>query len=133
MLDRAPELRRISVLIRSKALLSGRERFEKILNTSPVFGPLHERFGAQFSRYVAERVEVVEGELSEVHMALGEPTRRRLLREVDLGRALRRACGLQTPICARRIAVECGRDHERGGVRGGERSRVVCSTYRPAM
>jgi long-chain acyl-CoA synthetase len=84
MLDRAPELRRVSVLIRSKALLSARERFEKILNTSPVFGPLHERFGAQFSRYVAERVEVVEGELSEVHMGLAEPTRRRLLREVDL-------------------------------------------------
>jgi hypothetical protein len=84
MLDRVPEIERIYVLLRSKALLSARERFEKIINTSPVFGPLHERFGARFTRFISEKVEVIEGELSEPRMMLNEPTLRRLRREVDL-------------------------------------------------
>ena len=37
MLERAPEIERIYVLLRSKSLVSARARFEKIVNSSPVF------------------------------------------------------------------------------------------------
>jgi nucleoside-diphosphate-sugar epimerase len=84
MLERVPEVGRIHVLLRPKALVSGRGRFEKIINTSPVFGPLHERLGARFSSLVADKVDVVEGELSEPNLGLSEAAARRLRRDVDL-------------------------------------------------
>jgi hypothetical protein len=84
MLDRAPQIGRVYVLLRSKALLSARERFEKIVNTSPVFGPLHERLGPRLSRLIAEKVEIIEGELSEPNLLVPEATLRRLRRDVDL-------------------------------------------------
>jgi thioester reductase-like protein len=46
MLDRVPEIGRIYVLLRPKALRSARDRFEKIVQTSPAFRALHERYGA---------------------------------------------------------------------------------------
>jgi len=84
MLERAPEIGRIHVLLRSKSLLSARDRFEKIVNTSPVFGPLHERMGARLSQYIAEKVEVLEGELGASDLLLDVDSRRRLQRQLDL-------------------------------------------------
>src|SRR5262245_13483768 len=80
MLERAPEIGRVYVLLRGKALLGARERFEKIVNTSPVFAPLHERHGARLSRFLADKVEVIEGVLSEPNMMLSEVVARRLRR-----------------------------------------------------
>jgi long-chain acyl-CoA synthetase len=84
MLERAPEIGRIYVLLRSKSLVSARGRFEKIVNTSPVFKGLHERHGAQLSQFIADKVEVVEGELSEPNLMLADGALRRLQRDVDL-------------------------------------------------
>lgn len=84
VLDRAPEIGRITVLIRGKALLSARERFEKIVNTSPVFKPLHERLGPQLSEFLASKIDVLEGELSAPDLQLDEVTLRRLRQSVDL-------------------------------------------------
>jgi long-chain acyl-CoA synthetase len=84
MLERAPEVARIYVLLRSKSLVSARSRFEKIVNTSPVFKALHERFGAGLSQFIADKVEVIEGELSAPNLMLAEPVLRRLQRDVDL-------------------------------------------------
>jgi long-chain acyl-CoA synthetase len=84
MLERAPEIERIYVLLRSKSLVSARSRFEKIVNGSPVFGPMHERLGAAMSDFIADKVEVIDGELSEPNMGLPDSITRRLLRDVDL-------------------------------------------------
>jgi thioester reductase-like protein len=84
LLDRLPEVGRVYVLSRPKALLSARERFEKVLNQSPAFRPLHERLGASFGALVASKLEVVEGEISEPMMGLAPDVHARLLREVDL-------------------------------------------------
>jgi nucleoside-diphosphate-sugar epimerase len=83
-LSQLPEIARIYVFLRPKALLSARQRFEKMLNTSPAFQPLHERFGAELSAYVSARVEVIEGELSEPDLGLPKPLLRRLRRELDV-------------------------------------------------
>ena len=84
MLDRVPEIGRIYVLLRSKALLSGRERFEKMVNTSPAFRPLHERFGPAFSSFLADKIEVVEGDIGGADLGLEPSVLERLRRDVDL-------------------------------------------------
>ena len=84
LLDRLPEVARVYVLSRPKALLSARERFEKVLNQSPVFQPLHERLGPAFGALVAGKLEVVEGEISEPNLGLTPEVHARLVREVDL-------------------------------------------------
>jgi len=84
MLDRVPEIGRIYVLLRSKALLSARERFEKMVNTSPAFRPLHERLGPAFSSFLADKIEVIEGELGADDLGLEPAVLGRLRRDVDL-------------------------------------------------
>jgi len=84
MLERAPEIGRVYVLLRSKALVSAQGRFEKIVNTSPVFCRLHERHGSSLGRYLASKVEVIEGELSAPSLGLGGELAGRLRRELDL-------------------------------------------------
>lgn len=79
-----PEIERIYVFLRPKALVPARQRFEKMLNTSPAFRPLHERFGPRLSAYLAERIEVVEGELSEPDLGLAPALVRRLRRDLDV-------------------------------------------------
>src|SRR5262245_7859470 len=63
VLAQLPEIERLYVFVRPKALVAGRQRFEKMLNTSQGFKPLHDRFGPRLSEYLAERLEVVEGDL----------------------------------------------------------------------
>jgi len=84
LLDWLPDVGRVYVLSRPKALLSARERFEKMINTSPAFRPLHERLGPAFGALVADKVEVVEGEISEPLLGLTREAHARLAREVDL-------------------------------------------------
>src|SRR5215510_9423899 len=79
-----PEIERIYVFLRPKALVPARQRVEKMLNTSPAFRPLHERFGPRLSAYLAERIEVVEGELSEPDLGLAPALVRRLRRDLDV-------------------------------------------------
>jgi long-chain acyl-CoA synthetase len=83
-LTHLPEIERIYVFLRPKALMPARQRFEKMLNTSPAFRPLHERFGARLSTYLAERVEVVEGELCAPDLGLPAALVRRLRRDLDV-------------------------------------------------
>jgi long-chain acyl-CoA synthetase len=84
LLERVPEVGRVYVLSRPKALLSAHERFEKVLNQSPVFRPLHERLGPAFGALVTSKLEIVEGEISEPALGLAPDVHARLLREVDL-------------------------------------------------
>jgi long-chain acyl-CoA synthetase len=65
-------------------LLSGRERFEKMVNTSPAFRPLHERFGPAFSPFLADKIEVVEGDIGSDELGLEPGVLARLRRDVDL-------------------------------------------------
>src|ERR1700753_2615295 len=83
-LTQLPELERIYVFLRPKALVSARQRFEKMLNTSPAFRPLHDRFGARLGAYLDERLEVLEGELSEPDLGLAPSIARRLRRDLDV-------------------------------------------------
>ncbi len=84
LLQQIPEIGRISLLIRSKRSTSPLQRFERLVAESPVFEPLAERYGAELARFLAERIEVVEGDTAEPGLGLAADVRQRLERSVDL-------------------------------------------------
>jgi long-chain acyl-CoA synthetase len=83
-LEMLPEVGRIHVLLRPGARQSARGRFENLLNTSPVFERLHTLHGADLSRYLCERVQVVEGDLAKPDIGVVPVVAARLQRDLDL-------------------------------------------------
>ncbi len=84
VLEQLPNIGRISLLLRPRRSTSALRRFEKLVSDSPVFDPLAQRFGPELGRFLADRVEVIEGDTSEPGLGLEAETRRRLERSVDL-------------------------------------------------
>jgi len=84
MLELVPEVASIRVLLRRKALLTARERFEKMVNGSPAFAPLHERFGAGFASYLMSKVQLLDGDVSEPNLGLATHEVMTLRRDLDL-------------------------------------------------
>jgi thioester reductase-like protein len=84
VLAELPEIERLYVFLRPKALVPARQRFEKMLNTSAAFKPLHDRYGARLSQYLATRLEVVEGDLGAPDLGLAPDLVRRLNRDLDV-------------------------------------------------
>jgi long-chain acyl-CoA synthetase len=82
-LERVPDMGRIYVLLRGKGRAVG-ERFERIISTSMVFKPLHERYGDRMSAFVSERIEVVAGDVSKPNLGMEPKVAERLCRDVDL-------------------------------------------------
>lgn len=79
-----PEIGRIFLLIRRHGKRSALQRFEKIVAESPTFKPFHEFYGNQLGEFLAERIEVIEGDVSEPQLGLAPQTARRLHGELDL-------------------------------------------------
>ena len=84
LLEYVPDIGRIYVFMRPRSLVSGRSRFENILNTSPVFSALHEQYGPGLTAYLANRLEVVEGSLEEDGLGFSPALSARLRRDLDL-------------------------------------------------
>ncbi|MGH9709631.1 MAG: SDR family oxidoreductase, partial [Candidatus Acidiferrales bacterium] len=79
-----PEIGKVYVLVRRRRSISATERFRKIVDESPVFEPLTQRHGTQWEHFLAERVEVLDGDLSQAGLGLDEAVRARLSRSLDL-------------------------------------------------
>ncbi|MGH9679652.1 MAG: SDR family oxidoreductase, partial [Candidatus Acidiferrales bacterium] len=84
LLSEVPQIGKIYLLIRRQKTSTAQRRFEKIFEESPVFDALQEELGERFADFVAERVEVVEGDVSRPGLGLAAGTRERLGRELDL-------------------------------------------------
>jgi len=84
LLSDLPEVGCIYLLIRRQKSNPALRRFEKMVEESPVFDPLHERYGAGLGRFLAERVEVVEGDASQPGLGLSPEIATRLLSRLDL-------------------------------------------------
>lgn len=84
LLSEIPDIGKIYVLIRRQRSTTAERRFEKIFEESPVFDPLQERLGDRFAEYVAERVEVIEGDVSQPGLGIAPEVRARLTRALDL-------------------------------------------------
>jgi long-chain acyl-CoA synthetase len=84
ILNEVPQIGKIYLLIRRQRTTTSQRRFEKIFEESPVFDPLQEQFGDRFAEYVNDRVEVVEGDVSQPGLGIEPETRARLARDLDL-------------------------------------------------
>jgi hypothetical protein len=72
VLQEIPEVDKIYLLIRRNRSTSAHRRFEKIIEESPIFEPLQEKHGDGFRQFIAEKVEVVEGDVSRPDLGLAE-------------------------------------------------------------
>jgi thioester reductase-like protein/phosphoserine phosphatase len=83
LLSDVPAIGKVYVVVRSRRSISAAERFRKAVE-SPVFDPLAQRHGSQFGKFLAERIEVLDGDLSKPALGLDEATQARLARTLDL-------------------------------------------------
>jgi len=79
-----PELARVYLLIRPQKSTSAERRFEKLVEDSPVFDPLFARYGARLGRFLASRVEVLEGDVSQRGLGLAANRSQALRADLDL-------------------------------------------------
>jgi thioester reductase-like protein len=79
-----PEIGRIYLLIRRQKSNPAEARFEKLVEESPVFDPLYRRYGAGLARFLRERVEVVEGDVSQRDLGLAPDVSKFLAKNLDL-------------------------------------------------
>ncbi len=79
-----PEIGRVYLLIRRQKTNPAVRRFEKLVEESPVFDPVHERYGANLPRFIADRVEVLEGDASQPGLGFDKDTAARVLPVLDL-------------------------------------------------
>jgi thioester reductase-like protein len=84
LLEKIPEIGRITLLIRRNRTTSGQRRFEKIVEESPAFDGLHEIHGGTLATFLKDKVEVAEGDVSLPGLGMDEETQARLARTLDL-------------------------------------------------
>ncbi len=84
LLSDLPEIGRVYLLIRRQKSNPAVRRFEKIVEESPVFDPLHERYGGKLPQFLADRVEVLEGDASQAGLGLDPGIRERVSAQLDL-------------------------------------------------
>jgi thioester reductase-like protein len=84
LLNDVPQIGKIYLLVRRQRTTTAERRFEKILEESPVFDRLQEHLGDRFADFVAERVEVVEGDVSQAGLGMAPEIRAHLARTLDL-------------------------------------------------
>jgi thioester reductase-like protein len=79
-----PNVKRIYLLIRRQKSNPAERRFEKLVEDSPVFDPLFERYGARLDDFLREKIEIVEGDVSQPDLGLTPDVARRLQKNLDL-------------------------------------------------
>jgi thioester reductase-like protein len=84
LLENIPDIGKITLLIRRNRTTSAQRRFEKIVEESPTFDTLQERYGRNLGAFLKEKVEVVEGDVSAAGLGLDEATQARLTKSLDL-------------------------------------------------
>ena len=84
LLEKIPEIAKITLLIRRNRTTSAQRRFEKIVEESPTFDKLLEIHGAKLAAFLKQKTEVVEGDVSLPGLGLDAQTQERLAKSVDL-------------------------------------------------
>ncbi len=79
-----PEIGKLYLLIRRQKSSPAQKRFEKMMEESPVFDPVFEKYGDRLGALLAEKIEVVEGDVSQPAVGLDSETAARLRKDLDL-------------------------------------------------
>lgn len=84
LLEKIPDIAKVTLLIRRNRTTSAQRRFEKIVEESPTLDRLQEMHGANLAAFLKEKVDVVEGDVSQPGLGLGTSTQARLQRSLDV-------------------------------------------------
>jgi len=84
LLNDLPEIGRVTLLIRGHKTATAVQRFQRIVEESPVFETLAARYGDGFAKFLSERVEVADGDSSKPGLGLAADVRARLGASVDV-------------------------------------------------
>lgn len=84
LLHKVPEIGRIYLLIRRQGKRRGLDRFEQIVRESPALDPLFEKLGAGAAAFLREKIEVVEGDITQPDLGLAADIKARLQAQLDL-------------------------------------------------
>lgn len=79
-----PEVGCIYLLIRRQKSTPAQHRFERLIEESPVFDALYERFGHKLLRFLNERVRVIEGDVSQPNLGMARELAEMLRHKLDL-------------------------------------------------
>ena len=79
-----PDVKRIYLLIRRQKSNPGERRFEKMIEDSPVFDPLFEGYGDRLPEFLREKIEVVEGDVTQPGLGFAPDVARALQKDLDL-------------------------------------------------
>src|SRR3984893_9471498 len=74
LLENVPNIGKITLLIRRNRTTAAQRRFEKIIEESPAFDTLQARHGRQLGAFLRQKVEVVEGDVSQPGLGLDDAT-----------------------------------------------------------
>jgi long-chain acyl-CoA synthetase len=84
LLENVPKIGKITLLIRRNRTTLAHKRFQKIIEESPAFDTLQEKYGRKLGALLEEKVEVVEGDVGLPGLGLDEATQARLAKSLDL-------------------------------------------------
>lgn len=84
LLEDLPEIGRVHLLIRPHRSRTALERFQRLVEESPVFEPLAKKHGSNLADFLRQRVEVIAGDVTQPGLGLPAEARRRLARGVDV-------------------------------------------------
>jgi thioester reductase-like protein len=79
-----PEVGRIYLLIRRQKSNPAQKRFEKLIEESPVFDPLYERYGQKLLQFIRDKVQVIEGDVTQPGLGLDPQVSAALRSSLDL-------------------------------------------------
>jgi len=84
ILEEVPEIAKVYLLIRRQRSTTARRRFEKVVAESPLFENLHARHGDDFGAFLSEKVEVIEGDVTQPGLGIAPATFERVKSDLDL-------------------------------------------------
>lgn len=84
LLENVPDIGKITLLIRRNRTTPAERRFQKIIEESPAFDALDEKYGRKLGAVLGEKVEVVEGDVGSPGLGLDAATQARLAKSLDL-------------------------------------------------
>jgi long-chain acyl-CoA synthetase len=84
LLEKIPEIGKVTLLIRRNRTTPAVRRFEKIVEESPTFDGLQKIYGDGLASFLKEKVEVVEGDVSQPGLGLDPAVQSRLVRSLDV-------------------------------------------------
>jgi alcohol-forming fatty acyl-CoA reductase len=84
LLGDLPEIGKVYLLIRPQRSRTALERLQRLVEESPVFEPLAEKHGPNFANFLRERIEAIEGDVTQAGLGVRADVRRSLARDVDV-------------------------------------------------